>query len=339
MRQLRALLSTQRWDILIAEARGWLVVDGPTLLAGRLAPDEAEGVIHEFLAELWPRSARFWPAAIGPQANALAVRAYVRRAFLRFALRRLDLSVGEAGALRRQTCRLVADAPAALLSRHPLADGRAYGLPGWSRRPLFTGPWSPVLDPVRGAHSPYTRRRRHHGAWTWHADDILDGCRRLLGVCRRLVRALHLARGLLDSNWFHIVGLFDPVPLDELDASAAARSPLVTPLFDELDAFVDELPDGLRDALWCLINRYEQVSCTRWATSTVARRWRVSSQTIYNRRREVEQALRCFLEDLEPTDRLLAIDHLRARFAAMTSGSTGPIPPTSHAEESSGAAA
>ena len=203
---------------------------------------------------------------------------------------------------------------------------------------MFNAPWAPVLDPVAARYAPYLRRRKHQGAYTWHRDDILDGCRRLLGICERLARALHLARGLLASGWFHVIDLFTPVRADLLDPAAAARTHASSvELVAEVDSFIDGLSTALREALWCLVNRYDDVTAADWTASAIGRRRQRSAEAVYHQRRKVERALRDFLAPLEETDRILAIEHLYARFAALTDVSADPG--EGSGEESSGAAA
>lgn len=337
MNELRDDLEGGRLDALLARARAWLLSDGPRLLAGRLTKDELDELMQTFLVDLCARGERFWRVAIGAHAHPEAVRAYVQHAFLRFALRRLELSVAEAGVLRRQTCRLLAAAPPERFSRHELPEGRAFGLPGWTSRPVFTASWAPVLDPVAVDHLPYLRRRRHQGTWTWHGDDILDGCTRLLRICRRLVRALHLARGLLRSGWFHIVDLFAPMPASLLDLTGSPPVGPTSELSLEVDDFVKALSSSMREALWCLVNQHNDLPDTRWTALAISRRWETSPEAVYHQRRKVTRALKAFLETLEPTDRLLAIDCLHRQFATLCEAPvTGD---GDQDEESSGAAA
>lgn len=335
MDKLRAALEAGRFDDVLSRARRWLVADAPRLLAGRLAEDEFEDLIQSFLAELCKRGERFWRVAIEAHAHPDAVRAYVRRAFLRFALRRLEVSVAEAGVLRRQTCRLLAAAPPDRFSRHELPEGRAFGLPSWGPRPVFTAPWAAVLDRVAADHAPYLRRRRHQGTCTWQGDDILDGCGRLLRICRRLARALHLARGLLRSGWFHVVDLFSPVPVELLDVGSSTDMPSLE-VVAEVDTFVDRLSPPMREALWCYVNRYNDLPDAGWTALAISRREHTSREAVYRRCRQVERALREFLADLEATDRLLAIEYLCHRFEAAGATARGEDEP---GEESSGAAA
>lgn len=338
MEDLSDALRAGRWEDLTIWARAHLIEAAPRLLAGRVSREDGEELVQGFMAELWVRRATFWPNAIGAHRTRTAVQAYLSRAFSRFALRRLAVAPDEADVFQRRTCRLLADAPEGRFSRFELPGGRAYGLQGWARRALFDRPWWPILQRHATEFAPYLRRRAYGGSWTWHSDDILDGCERLLGLCARMCRALHLARGLIASGWFHIVDLFSPMPAEAIERATQPASS-ADGVLEATHAFVDQLSERRRDALWHLVNRYEEVPITRWTARALSARWGTSEQTVYNERARVERALRRFLDGLEPTGRVVAISVLGARFDALDVRVEHPPIGSEPSEESSGAAA
>lgn len=324
MDEILEFLDTQNWSGLARRGLSWLRVDGLAVRPGQLSLADVEDFIQKFMEFVHQNPEPFWIGVIKPQRSVAGVRKCLKRRFARFVGDHVGAGPTEAVVFRRHIMRLLARSKSEDFLHVETKGSRLYGLIEWfgdkSPRLTYRGNWWDLLESTDISSPFYTRRIWRNGCLTYADEDLTDGCRRLLGLCKRLAAARRLATGLIRSGWYHLVDLFSPVAAPNLIAMASQehKPSAPTEFLDDMTAWADELLEALSRrehiALMCLINQVLGYPRPEWKTDRIAIRLGVTRQTIYNDRRKLLSRLSASLIDWTPPEVAIGLTVLNAWF-------------------------